>query len=73
MPRIMTERIAISEPTKKKLTEFRDGAGMSYDGVISLLLDLATLEGEDIEGSAAEIGYATRRGRKINHVSIEQE
>lgn len=69
----MTERVSISEETKARLTAFRDGAGMSYDGVISLLLDLATLEGEDIEGSAAEIGYATRRGRKINHVSIEQE
>lgn len=69
----MTERIAISEPTKKKLTEFRDGAGMSYDEVISLLLELATLEGEDLKGSGTELGYAHKRGKHINRVSIEQQ
>jgi hypothetical protein len=73
MAREMTERVAISETTKEKLKEFKDGAGVSFDEAIAMLLELATLEGEDLKGSGLLLRFAKERGQTIRRASIEQK
>jgi hypothetical protein len=69
----MTERIAITEETKAKLNEFKGGAGVSFDDAIALLLELATLEGEDLKGSGAVLRFAKLRGHKISKITVVQK
>lgn len=71
MARQMTERVAISPEVKAKLTEFKEGAGMSFDDAIDLLLEIGTLNGLDLRMSGAELRYARARGRDITPASIK--
>lgn len=71
MARQMTERIAISPEVKTKLNDFKEGAGLTFDDAIDLLLELATLEGEDLRQSGVLLRFAKERGRPIHKVSIE--
>jgi len=73
MARLMTERVAISEEVKEKLLQFKNGAGMNFDDAIDLLLEIATLEGETLEGSGAVLRFAKQRGHTINKVSVVQK
>ena len=68
----MTERIAISEETKNRLNDFKEGAGMSYDAVIEMFLELATLPGEDLKQSGVLIGFAKKRGKRIKGIEVEE-
>lgn len=72
MARQMTERVAISPEVKAKLTEFKEGAGLSFDDAIDLLLRLGTLEGLDLRMSGTELRYADAKGKSIKPARIEE-
>lgn len=71
MGREMTERIAVSEPTKNRVHEFREGAGLTYDEALNLMLDVLSNYGEDDLGQvAALLNYAQKAGKKVTKPAI---
>lgn len=71
MAREMTERVAISKEVKDRLTEFKEGVGLTYDETIELMLELIQQEGKSLRMSGVLIRTA-RDEKKVKRVSISE-
>jgi hypothetical protein len=58
----MEKRLPVTEETHKRMTEFRDGAGMTYDQVVNLLLDRVAERGEEFQ-AGAKLAYASKANK----------
>lgn len=71
MGRQMNERIAITEETKERVHAFRQGAGLTYDEALTLMLDILTDNGKDDAGQvAAMLNYARKSGKRVSKPQI---
>jgi phage baseplate assembly protein gpV len=61
----MDKRLPVTANTHKRVTEFRDGAGMTYDQVINMLLDEAAKSGT-LRSAGARWKYEIETGQRTN-------
>lgn len=74
MGRQMTERIAITEEVKALVNEFREGANMTYDDALQLMIyGLRGGSEGDLGTIAATLNYARKSGKKISGPRIVGE
>ena len=59
----MEKRLPVTDQTHKRMTEFKDIAGMTYDEAVNLLLDVAVGE-ETIRNVAARLAYEVNTGKR---------
>ncbi len=59
----MDKRIPVTDQTHKRVTQFRDGAGLTYDEAINLLLDAVTSE-EGVRAAGARLRYEVETGQR---------
>lgn len=67
----MTDRIAITKETKSRVNDFRQGAGLTYDEALALMLDVLSSDGtEDLGEVSAMLNYARKLGKKVSKPQI---
>lgn len=65
--RQMNQRIAVTQATKDRVNAFRNGAGLTYDDALNLMLDVLTGDGtQDESVVAATLNYARKTGKTIS-------
>lgn len=60
----MDKRLPVTEATHNRVTQFRDGAGMTYDEVVNLLLDIAVSGSETARAAGARYRYQVETGER---------
>lgn len=59
----MDKRLPVTEETHARMTAFREGAGMTFDEAVNLLLDLVSEKGQEYD-VGAKLSYELKTGKR---------